>query len=304
MKEFRKTKDNLFICEECSRIFKTYQGLRSHIRHSHKDLTQKNYYDKWLKNSDDGKCKVCGNETEFETLIHGYKFCCSHKCVNIYRSERIIEGVKKKYGVENNFQREECKEKSKRTMKEKYNVEYASQSNIIQQRMKQSRFEKYNDENYNNSDKRKKTCLERYGVISILAHKETMKKAIEKKYGVENVMHNKNIFTKQQISGFKAKKFRDTDLYYRGSYELDFLEKFYDKIDIENGPSINYLFEGENHIYHSDFYIPSKNLIIEIKSLYYYEKYKDKCIAKERASLDLGYNYKFIIDKDYSDLTS
>ena len=98
-----------------------------------------------------------------------------------------------------------------------------------------------------------------------------------------------------------VKKFNN--LTYQGSYELDFLEKFYDKFDIENGPSIPYLFEGKNKVYHSDFYIPSKNLIVEIKSSYILTL-DIEINEKKEACLNKGYDYICIIDKDYSQLFS
>lgn len=100
-----------------------------------------------------------------------------------------------------------------------------------------------------------------------------------------------------QKSGFRAKKYKK--VYYRGSYELDFLEKFYDKIDIENGPAIPYLFEGKTKVYHSDFYIPSRNLVIEIKSKYYYNRFKEQNKIKKKSVKNRGYNYILILDKDY-----
>ena len=78
MKAFRKNVKNLYVCEECRRTFESYQGLRNHIRHSHKILSQKDYYDKWIKNVDDDMCKICNNTTPFISLQSGYASgCCS-----------------------------------------------------------------------------------------------------------------------------------------------------------------------------------------------------------------------------------
>ena len=61
-----------------------------------------------------------------------------------------------------------------------------------------------------------------------------------------------------------------------------------------------YLWNSKNKVYHSDFFIPSKNLIVEIKSSYYYEKYSEINEAKRKETLKIGYNHIFIIDKDYT----
>ena len=106
-------------------------------------------------------------------------------------------------------------------------------------------------------------------------------------------------FLKNQLSGFRAKKYKN--VYYRGSYELDFLEKYYNKIDIENGPSIDYLFEEKQHIYHSDFFIPSRNLVVEIKSSYYFNRFKEQNKIKQKSIKNKGFKYILILDKDYTE---
>ena len=79
MKKFRKNKDGLFICEECGKMWKNLKSLSIHIRHSHNEEYKK-YYDKWIKEHNDGKCKICNKNTEFIVFSIGYKNCCSTKC--------------------------------------------------------------------------------------------------------------------------------------------------------------------------------------------------------------------------------
>jgi hypothetical protein len=300
MKEFRKNENGLFICEECNRTFISYQSLRNHIRHSHKNISQKLYYDKWRKTEMDDKCKICDDNACFISLFYGYKGGCCKKHINLYAYKKKSQKMKIKYGVENQFQRKDIKEKIKIINIKNFGVEYPSQSKEILLKGKKTKKEKYGNENYNNVEKRNKTNILKYGYNTILKDKQKMKDAIINKYGVENVMKLSNIFQKQQISGFLAKQYRKTNIYYRGSYEFDFLEKYYDIFsDIKNGPSIKYKYKYKNRTYHSDFYIPFLNLIVEIKSKYYYEKYKYKCLLKERAAINNGFIYIFIIDKKY-----
>jgi len=96
------------------------------------------------------------------------------------------------------------------------------------------------------------------------------------------------------------KRYKDTNITYQGSYEYDFLEKFY-KIfpDIKNGLSFNYYFDNKIRIYYSDFFIPSLNLIVEIKNSYLFNKCKEEIISKESAVRLAGYDYIIIIDKHY-----
>lgn len=65
--------------------------------------------------------------------------------------------------------------------------------------------------------------------------------------------------------------------------------------------SIDYLFENKKKKYHPDYYLPVYNLIVEIKSTYTYEREKEKNEAKKEAAINNGFNFIFIIDKNYSD---
>jgi len=212
-------------------------------------------------------------------------------------------------------------------MMKNHSVTNPRKSKKIIEKTKQTCFQRYGDENWNNQKQRKITCLKKYGITSVLADKEYMKLSILNKYGVENVSKldwvkekmkktwinnygvdhpskDPKIHKKQQLSGFRAKKFKNTNIYYRGSYELDFLEKFNDKIDIKNAPSISYFMNNKIYNYFPDFYIPSMNLIVEIKSTWILNKQnKEKTKAKELATINNGFNYIMILDKDYSKLT-
>ena len=85
---------------------------------------------------------------------------------------------------------------------------------------------------------------------------------------------------------------------------MDFLEKFYNKIKIENSFPIVYKYQTKNKIYHPDFYLPEYNSIIEIKSKYYLNLNLNLNLMKKQVCLDKGYKFIFIIDKNYSELLS
>jgi len=275
MKEFRKNEQGLFICEECVYTIKLKHHLSEHVNKHH---DKQKYYEKYLKEENEDLCKICRNKTKRKKgILVGYKNCCCKKCENIYGQQQLEKANIKIYGVPNIFQTKEVKEKEKQTKKDRYGDEnYNNQA-----KKQQTNLERYGDKNYNNREKYKETCLE--------------------EYGIENTTQLLKIFEKQQKNAFLAKPFKDTTLYYRGKFELDFLEKNQDKFpDIINAPSINYIFEGKNRVYYPDFFIPSLNLIVEIKSSYYYKKFKDQCDAKEKATIANGFKYIMIIDKDYN----
>lgn len=99
-------------------------------------------------------------------------------------------------------------------------------------------------------------------------------------------------------------KFKDTDIYYQGSYEKDFLE-LCEKLNIINyikrGFSIKYKLNNNELIYFPDFFIEKLNIIVEIKSLYWYKIHEEKNKCKHQTCIDLGYNYILIMNKKYDD---
>ena len=105
MKEFRKSEEGLFICEECGNFFKNFKALGCHIIKNHK-IESKDYYDKWIKETSDSKCAQCKKDTCYSNLNLGYKKFCSVKCSKNY---------------------EETKFKERRTNMKRYGVEYISQ---------------------------------------------------------------------------------------------------------------------------------------------------------------------------------
>ena len=63
------------ICKICN---EEVECLSKHLR-SHKILT-KEYYDKYIKQENEGICLYCGKETRFIGLMYGYRKHCSNKC--------------------------------------------------------------------------------------------------------------------------------------------------------------------------------------------------------------------------------
>lgn len=315
MKEFKKTVEGAFICEECGLMFLNIRGLSAHIQFNH---IKKIYYDDWLKEIGDDLCKICNKPTIFISINAGYKNCCCKEHGLKYIDICAKKALKEKYGVESPFELNQFREKSKKTKKERYgNEKYTNNK-----KSKQTKKERYGDENYNNHEKCKQTCLEIYGVDNSRKCKKVREKEKETKkerygdgnynnrekykdtclnrYGVSHPMKNKDIFEKSQKNEFLLKQYKNTKIYYRGSYELDFLEKyFYKYTDIINAKTIKYLFKNKRCVYYPDFYIPSLNLIIECKNSWLAIRDKELIDVKEEATILSGFNYIMIVDKDY-----
>jgi hypothetical protein len=311
MKEFRKNQEGQFICEECGRLFKNLNGLSQHVTYC---LSGPEYYHKYLFENHDEKCKICNKDVKFLSLGYGYFEVCSNVC----KRENVKQKLYKNYRIENNFQREDVINKIKETKFRNHGDE--NYNNTLKN--KETKFRNHGDENYNNTAKIKETKINNYGsdYASIIINKgrkvrklkykngwfdgEKLKASTLKKYGVEYNHQNIDVLQKSLKSGFKLKQFRDINLWYQGSYELDFLEKYYDKYpDLEKGPSLKYKFKGMNKIYHPDFYIPSLNLIIEIKNSYLMQADNKKITLKREAAKSKSFNYIIIVDKNYKEFT-
>jgi very-short-patch-repair endonuclease len=64
---------------------------------------------------------------------------------------------------------------------------------------------------------------------------------------------------------------------------------------------VKYIYENKIKYYHPDFFIQDINLIIEIKSDYYFNLHIDKNLAKKKSCVENGFNFLFIINKDYQE---
>jgi hypothetical protein len=64
-------------------------------------------------------------------------------------------------------------------------------------------------------------------------------------------------------------------------------------------PVIDYIFNGENHKYFPDIFLPSTNTLIEVKSTYTLSLDKEKIKAKLNACIMQGYNiFLYVYDKN------
>ena len=163
-------------------------------------------------------------------------------------------------------------EKRKDTCVKLYGVDNVSKIEDIKKKVKKSMKENNTDYGFR-SQQYKDTLMKNYGVtnpsncIDIQIKKEI---TCLKNYGVKYPAQCYEIYKKQQEAGLVLTS-HESGLYYRGSYEKHFI----------------------------DFCI-DKN--IKIKSSYTYECEKEQNEAKKIATINSGYNFKFIINKDYNNL--
>lgn len=230
---------------------------------------------------------------------------------NPFQSEEIKNKIKlthlKNIGVEHPSQSEEIKKKKIETCLKNLGVEYPTQSKNTIDKSREAFLEKYGVDWLTKSDEYKKmvkdTNNKMYGVdwyMSSDDFKEKSKNTNIDRYGVEYTSQNMEILDKQIKSSYNLNNL--FDIKYQGSYELDFIKTCLElEVKIERGPRIEYEYKNSKKYYFSDFIINDKKTIIEIKSSYTYKLHFDKNQAKKKACIEQGYNFIFIIDKDYSE---
>ena len=201
----------MFKCLECSKEYKTMNSLSRHIS-TH--MTQEQYFDKYLRTSEqEGKCVICGKPTRFRNFK--YSNCCSQSCRNTWINQNRTEEERKnlsekiskankteevlaktrqtnieKYGVPYTTQNLEVQEKRRQTCQEKYGTDYSFQAKPVKEKIQQSIYEHYGEEGLKSKEVREKTiatCQERYGTNNGGCSKEAIQKIKEttlKHYGV------------------------------------------------------------------------------------------------------------------------
>lgn len=147
-------------------------------------------------------------------------------------------------------------------------------------------------------------------------YSKMFKQRMLKKYGKTTLLNDaevqKKMLASRKISGtYEWSSDPNFKFTYTGTYEHEFLE-FLD-IFLNWSPKdlhspcpfvIEYQYKGKRHFYIPDFYIPSLNLVIEVKS-FENKHYRERDIEQEKAK-DLAvkkgkYNYFKVHDKYYDD---
>lgn len=207
-----------------------------------------------------------------------------------------------KYGTTTPLRNKIIKQKWIDTNLKRYGVEYGLQNDDIKMKISSTKLLNHNNENFNNREKYRETCIDVFGFDNPMKNedvKDIFYKSFYEKYGEKHPMHVPEFLDKMIKSGIKIHKYDDTDIYYQSTYEKDFLDKYYNLFTITRGKIIRYSYKNIEHIYYSDFYIKELNLIIEIKSSHWYISHKEKNDLKKEYSIRNGYNFLFIIDKNY-----
>lgn len=261
------------------------------------------------KNGFDLKCLVCGKsfykkKVLVEAALSDKKlkafFCstnCKHSEAGTIFYKRQLDN---NYGIENNFQREESKIKSKKTCLEKYGKEFACQSKQVIEKIKDSNLKShgYSSPQKNPEIKKKtlETVKEKYGDLVGCMPRIKTEETNMKKYGSkyffsseagkmtdENLKNNYG-WTDEELIKRREKQIKAFRSNGRSSSLNDKFEKFL----IENKISFSKEYQmitEEKRFYYYDFKI--KNTIIEINGDYWHanpEKYEEEDVFYVRNS--------------------
>jgi hypothetical protein len=249
------------------------------------------------------KCNECAKKSRSLKIkeLHNDK----EKSLSILNKSKSTNLLR--YGVDNPLKNKEIRNKQQNTNLEKYGFKTSLLNDKVKAKIKITLIEKYGVDSPLKSEEVKttfkKTCNTKYGFDNPFQNqeiKDKIKITLIERYGVDNVMKNTEIFDKAHKNSYRIIKHNDLDITYQGTYELDFIKFCIENnILFEKGPTIDYILDDKERKYHSDFYIPKLNLICEIKSSWTYNKDLRENKAKEQFSKKIGYNFIFLIDKNY-----
>lgn len=250
------------LCNE--RMHRAYWG--SHLSKRHQTTPQA-YYDAWLKRPGDGVCVICSSPTAFESA---YRETCSRRCGMRLREREMLL----KYGVKNQFQREEVKQVSRDSYLRQLGVSNPSQSPAVKA-------------------KKEATCRRNHGVPNPSLSKDVRLRAEATnlcRFGVRQPMDNEALAAKAMANGGgRAKALWYTTkhgdrILVQGSYERHFVDWCEGHgLRVLNGPRIPYELHGKRRTYSIDFDVAG--CLVEIKSTYYHRRYHAEVMAKAAAAI-------------------
>lgn len=163
---------------------------------------------------------------------------------NINNRKKAIETCKN----HTEEQKKDIKQRTIATNIERYGVANPVQSKEIQDKITQTKLQNHGDKNFNNREKAKQTCLEKYGVTS-WTKTEMFKQQMKE---CNNSRMNKQYITKKQRNSFAFSK-----------AELKVYELLKTKFR-----EIKRQYKSEKYPFKCDFYIPEQDLYIEYNGIW------------------------------------
>lgn len=298
-----------------------------HLKHHR--LTYQQYYERYVTGIV-MKCG-CGNPKTFYQQTETYANSCGNPvCIgeliketkaNWTTEQRISDSInKKKWAASRTIaDKEKTRDIRKQTNRERYGVDYTTQSSMMINKSKLTKKERYGDENYSNpgktseswqaksadeiniiTEKKRHTCLDRYGVASPFFLPDVRKKsAVANSIGKEYILPSGKVIRVRGYEDEVIDKLLQT--YLEDEVVVDDVFAKY------NLPIFEYVNLNQHTArYYPDIYIPKENKIIEAKGRWWWdgngaEKHKSRLLnnlKKRQVVLDTGYQYEVWLFED------
>ncbi len=297
-----------FNCKICNKIieYTKYHTNQVSAHLKKHNISQKDYYDIYLKRPDEGICPICHKEAIFINVYNGYRQFCSNRCGGI-KPDKIIKPKEPKEPYINPFAKKDVQEKITEYNLKNFGVEHSTQRTDVIQKIKMRRFE-------HTKEKYQKILTEKGYKITILEHKGNMTRF---KCDICNNEYELNFNT------FKTRLMRDNinpcpfckpinvkisekerkfhqfikNNYFGNIIENDYKELNGKEIDIYL-PDLKLGFEFDGTYWHADPRFYKENDIIEHKKITAGEIWKRRQI-KDKLAEDKGIRLIHILEYDW-----
>ena len=222
-------------CDLCGKCYNT-KGFSSHLRNSH-NITNKQYYDLYIKEPNENKCLLCRSKTNFISITKGYSKHCSVKCSSL---DKNVKAKTKntciaKYGVANSFKTKKCIENS--------------HSSIAKKKRLETLFSKYQITSpFSSTECRKKSLNTLY-----------LKYHVTNPYNIPKIQHKCIEASKTNIAKQKRYITRKDNGWNRSSCE-EYFKEILKKLDI----FYKHNYKSDQYPWKVDFYLEKYSLYIEL----------------------------------------
>ena len=277
-------------CLICGQEFNKRVSLCNHLFRKH-NLLAKDYYDAYIKANNEGTCKICGKETNFINIEVGYKECCCLEHTNLYRygvksnlnfEETKVKAQKNSHTKEANakglqtridryggsgFSSKSIRKKIETTNLDRYGAKNSFSNKQVREKCSKTKQLRYGDENYNNRSKAVNTWIDKYGVthpMQLKSVRDKCKATCLNKYGVKsNLQLNSVIRHTHSIEAQHKRNIANRNRILSGNYKND-VEKLFMSLCSQYNIKVIPEYDSDVYPYACDFYMPEKDLYIEV----------------------------------------
>lgn len=308
---------------------KTNGHFTKHLRKN--NISYQQYYEKYVSGIEE-KCAYCGSPETFYQRDHSYgNTCGSSKCIGQEISktksewtevQKLSDSHNKKVLMNSRSKDEVATilEKRKQTNIEKYGVAHSTQSDNNKEKSRKTKLEKYGNEFYSGweksakknrnkspeeqneiNDARRKTNIELFGVGCSFLRPDVIKKSQQ-----GNARGKEYILPSGRIVSIRGYENLALDELFRQGHKEEQLV-IHNKLEKYKLPIFDYISGERQHLkYYPDIYIPDENLIIEVKSQWWWDAkgrpgYEGRLINNIRKAESVksrGYRYEVWLYKE------